>query len=175
MYPLSRADDPETWSKLVNSDGWVVTQVDNGEVEEGRGIVPTRSASAPVLVGARLPGWCTRCRNEHDGPILMMSHFASGSWATILPGEGKHRVYHQGPRRLWEELEAAYQWWTDAGRPHHTRFGLSVTPKGRRSGWTLPTRLSRDGRPHPRFSSRRSSGGNQLNTIFSRCDGPLFA
>jgi hypothetical protein len=29
---------------------------------------------------------------------------------------------------LWEELEAAYRWWTDAGHPDHTRFGMTVTP-----------------------------------------------
>jgi hypothetical protein len=60
----------------------------------------------------------------------MMSHFASGSWATILPCDGEYRVYFQGRRRLWEELDAAHRWWARAGRPDHARFGLTVTPEG---------------------------------------------
>jgi hypothetical protein len=39
-------------------------------------------------------------------------------------------VRHVGPRRLWDELEAAYRWWTDAGRPEHTRFGVTVSRDG---------------------------------------------
>jgi protein-L-isoaspartate O-methyltransferase len=318
MYPLSRVDDPETWSKVVNSDNWIVTQVDDGELEDGKGTFPTSSSSAPPVMkemldlldvhegmdvlevgagtgynaaliaekvlpghvttvevdrgiaeharsvlgktslpvtvitgdgtlghpgnapydrvmctaaallvpyawveqtrlggkivvplvgsfrraaflcltvggdgtaqgrfhggasfmrlrnqrddeplwrvwspesaeyydedpedvqitttgayhpepftdfdagfafGARLPGWIAG-RRVMDG-ILLMSHSASGSWATVLPGDDEHKVYYEGPRRLWEELEAAHQWWIDAGKPDHTRFGVTVTP-----------------------------------------------
>ena len=64
-----------------------------------------------------------------DG-IVLLSQGASGSWATIIPGGDEHKVYYQGPRRLWEDLDAAYRWWLDAGRPEHTRVGLTVTPAG---------------------------------------------
>jgi protein-L-isoaspartate O-methyltransferase len=89
---------------------------------------PFTDFEAGFAFGARLPGWVAG-RRRMDG-ILLMSHSASGSWATVVPGEEEHRVYHEGPRRLWEELEAAYQWWTDAGRPDHTRFGMTVTSDG---------------------------------------------
>src|SRR5262249_34013893 len=47
MVPLNRADDPETWSKLVNSGDAIATQVDDGTGEyDGKGILPTSSSSA---------------------------------------------------------------------------------------------------------------------------------
>jgi hypothetical protein len=57
------------------------------------------------------------------------------SWAAVkfatedAPGE----VYQSGPRRLWDEVEAAGQWWQAAGLPGFERFGLTVTPEGERT------------------------------------------
>jgi protein-L-isoaspartate(D-aspartate) O-methyltransferase len=95
---------------------------------------PFDEYEAGFAIGVRLPGWVTGKREEDDGTtILMMSHFDSGSWATVTSSpNGKHRVAYDGPRRLWEELEAAYRWWVNAGRPDHTRFGLTATPDGQR-------------------------------------------
>jgi protein-L-isoaspartate O-methyltransferase len=91
---------------------------------------PFLEFEAGFVLGATLPGWVTGKRTEKDGAtILLMSHLASGSWATVTWGSGEYEVRHGGPRRLWEELETAYRWWVDAGRPDHTRFGLSVTPE----------------------------------------------
>lgn len=42
------------------------------------------------------------------------------------------RVWQSGPRRLWDEVEAAFHWWAGRGRPGHTRFGLPVTAEGER-------------------------------------------
>ncbi|SBW26417.1 hypothetical protein FDG2_4901 [Candidatus Protofrankia californiensis] len=70
-----------------------------------------------------------------------MSHFDSGSWATVTSGTDGHKVYHYGPRRLWEELEAAYEWWTGAGRPNHSRFGLTVTPEAQTFWLDTPEKL----------------------------------
>jgi hypothetical protein len=39
-------------------------------------------------------------------------------------------VHQSGPRRLWDEVEAAYRWWVDVGRPGVERFGLDVGPEG---------------------------------------------
>lgn len=53
------------------------------------------------------------------------------SWASwhIDPREQEngYEVRQHGPRSLFTELEAAYRWWQDAGRPDHTRFGLTVS------------------------------------------------
>lgn len=43
------------------------------------------------------------------------------------------RVWQAGGRRLWDEVEAAYRWWIDHGRPEHTRFGLTVNDAGHRA------------------------------------------
>jgi protein-L-isoaspartate O-methyltransferase len=92
---------------------------------------PFTEFEAGFALGIRLPGWVTRGRRDDDDGILLMSHFASGSWAVVtFSPTGEHKVACDGPRRLWEELEAAYQWWTDAGRPDHTRFGVTVTSEG---------------------------------------------
>lgn len=45
-------------------------------------------------------------------------------------GGDRHEVRQRGPRRLWDEVEAAYVWWCAAGRPEHTRFALTVTRTG---------------------------------------------
>jgi hypothetical protein len=82
---------------------------------------PFTEFEAGFAFGARLAGWGTGARETDEGYILMMSHLASGSWATVFPGGGEHKVYYEGPRRLWEELEAAHRWWTGVGRPDHTR------------------------------------------------------
>lgn len=49
---IARADDPEDWWALVNADGVVVTQVDDG-IEDGPGVA-TSSASMPSLVADML-------------------------------------------------------------------------------------------------------------------------
>ncbi|WP_026122359.1 methyltransferase domain-containing protein [Nocardiopsis halotolerans] len=38
-----------------------------------------------------------------------------------------YEVRQHGPRRLFDELESAHLLWTEAGRPAHTRFGLTVS------------------------------------------------
>ncbi|MGW1769760.1 hypothetical protein ACWCQL_37660 [Streptomyces sp. NPDC002073] len=44
-------------------------------------------------------------------------------------------MWEQGPRRLWNEVADAYQWWDLAGRPGPERFGMSVTPHGVHTAW----------------------------------------
>ncbi|MEU3463798.1 methyltransferase domain-containing protein [Streptomyces sp. NPDC006733] len=54
------------------------------------------------------------------------------SWAAVLFQDGtpESTVYQAGPRRLWDEVEAAYDWWDGQGRPGLSRFGLTVTAEG---------------------------------------------
>ncbi|MFJ5119991.1 MULTISPECIES: hypothetical protein [unclassified Kitasatospora] len=42
----------------------------------------------------------------------------------------EYEVVQSGPRRLWDEVAAAYRWWADQDGPGHERFGLTVTPEG---------------------------------------------
>jgi protein-L-isoaspartate O-methyltransferase len=59
---------------------------------------------------------------------------ARASWARIRPApepgapNGRFVVEQYGPRRLWDETEAAHSWWHRAGQPDPLRFGLTVTP-----------------------------------------------
>ncbi|GAB2695055.1 hypothetical protein GCM10010442_10880 [Kitasatospora kifunensis] len=36
-------------------------------------------------------------------------------------------MWQHGPRRLWDETEAAHRWWLDNDRPGPDRFGLTLT------------------------------------------------
>lgn len=58
------------------------------------------------------------------------------SWASVdFEGRAAHRVEQYGPRRLWDEVEAAYRHWLAHGRPDMTRYGLTVAPDGRQHIW----------------------------------------
>lgn len=63
-----------------------------------------------------------------------------GSWARarVRDGAGPWQVRQGGPRRLWDEVEAAHAWWVAAGRPDRRRFGLTVTPAGQHTWFDNP-------------------------------------
>ena len=61
------------------------------------------------------------------------------SWAHFA-ADGK--VIEGGPRRLWSEIEDAYEDWSDLGRATRERFGMTFTV-GRRHVW-----LDRSGSDH---------------------------
>lgn len=51
------------------------------------------------------------------------------SWACVLFRSEPHLttlVWQGGPRRLWDEAEAAYRWWVGQGEPPPGRFGVTV-------------------------------------------------
>ncbi|MCF2526954.1 methyltransferase domain-containing protein [Yinghuangia soli] len=87
-------------------------------------------------VGLRVPG----CRfavgwgsgDEADECTLWLSDGTSWASADSLPGRDRYPITQAGPRRLWDEVESAYRWWTAYGRPEVTRFGLTVDRGGRR-------------------------------------------
>jgi hypothetical protein len=51
-----------------------------------------------------------------------------------------------GPRHLWDEAIAAYDWWASVGRPDYSRFRLTVSPDGEQHAW-----LDSPQHPLPRF------------------------
>ncbi|MET9180561.1 methyltransferase domain-containing protein [Kitasatospora aureofaciens] len=72
-------------------------------------------------------------RNDYgEGRTWWLFDTAVTSWATVdsVPGESRFEVRQSGPRRLWDEMEAAHNRWTAAGRPGYDRYGLTVTPGG---------------------------------------------
>jgi protein-L-isoaspartate O-methyltransferase len=62
--------------------------------------------------------------------VLELDDIITGSWARLdadLTSPDKLVVCQLGPRRLWDEAEAAYDWWYDHGRPTLARFGMTLT------------------------------------------------
>lgn len=54
MVPLRRTDDPDRWTALCASDEAIVTQVDDGNVIDGKGIWPSSSSTSPSIMRAMI-------------------------------------------------------------------------------------------------------------------------
>lgn len=65
-------------------------------------------------------------------PLTWLLH-ADGSWAVQYTQSGT--VEQRGPRNLWDDLEAAHDTWTAAGKPTRDRLGVTVTPEGDHVLW----------------------------------------
>ncbi|MFJ8312711.1 MULTISPECIES: methyltransferase domain-containing protein [unclassified Streptomyces] len=64
------------------------------------------------------------------------------SWACVQFREGgTARVWQSGPRRLWDEVQAALAWWNGQGRPGFDRFGLTVNSAGEQAWLDTPDHL----------------------------------
>ncbi|MBT2526668.1 methyltransferase [Streptomyces sp. ISL-99] len=84
-------------------------------------------------------------RTWHESPgvegvasRLWLATTDGASWAAVdWDGHTDERfmVWEHGPRGLWSEVEAAYDWWSHVGSPGPERFGMSVTPDGRHTAW----------------------------------------
>ncbi len=84
---------------------------------------------AAFAVGLALPDIYQGRSQVGDGWTWWLFDTAVTSWATIdvLPDEDRHDVRQHGPRRLWDEVEQAWDRWQAAGRPGADRYGLTVT------------------------------------------------
>ena len=87
---------------------------------------------------------------DDDHRRIELHDVASRSWARLDLVRREHpwTVRQFGPRRLWDEVDAAYRWWRDAGGPAPDRYTLTVGPDGTHTvsldagygqhHWTLP-------------------------------------
>ncbi|MFR9726050.1 methyltransferase domain-containing protein [Streptomyces sp. MS19] len=76
-----------------------------------------------------------RAERYDDGSYTLWTYSTdTRSWATTdyERGTDTYVVVQSGPRRLWDETEAAFRWWVDHGRPGFRRFGLTVDRRGER-------------------------------------------
>jgi methyltransferase of ATP-grasp peptide maturase system len=83
-----------------------------------------------------------------QGAHQILLDIATGSMARTRPTEdgGGHRVEQRGPLRLWDAVEDAVDAWQQAGSPHPSAFGLTITPEHQRiwlgdpegPAWDLP-------------------------------------
>ncbi|MDH6132356.1 protein-L-isoaspartate O-methyltransferase [Kitasatospora sp. MAA4] len=110
--------------------------------------------SVMFAIGVQVPGVFPLVERYDDGTYTLWIHdTAVTSWATAdwEPDRTEYETVQSGPRRLWDEVGAAWRWWEDQGRPGFERFGLTVTPTGQ-TVW-----LDTPDRPVPvRRASRRA-------------------
>lgn len=115
---------------VYNEDQAVVTTTD---------VHPYRVAGdydASFAIGVCVPRCRNVCRRPHDSDEFQL-YFVdawSRSWACLhhRSGVSAYRVRQLGPRRLWDEVETAYRWWVDTGRPPADRWLFVVSPDGQR-------------------------------------------
>ncbi|GAA3488722.1 methyltransferase domain-containing protein [Streptomyces cremeus] len=107
-----------------------------GEEETGgTGLCPRRlaeDADALFWVGLDLTdAWYLLVEAEDDSGEATLWVLADdrSSWASVdfVPDRDAYEVAQYGPRRLWDEVEAAHRAWSRLGRPGRDRAGLTVT------------------------------------------------
>lgn len=67
---------------------------------------------------------------SHNGTLRLVDH-DSRSWARLYYDHDNtppYPVHQYGPRRLWDEVEAAHHWWVGQGRPGADRWRFTVAP-----------------------------------------------
>jgi protein-L-isoaspartate O-methyltransferase len=74
-----------------------------------------------------------------DSGTALQLQSADGSWArTPLSGDDTATVTYGGEADLWQQVEAAWRWWTEAGRPAQDRFGYAREADGDAHVWHIP-------------------------------------
>ncbi|MEV4093376.1 ATP-grasp peptide maturase system methyltransferase [Streptosporangium saharense] len=154
---LTVAEDGSASGRFVNDDVYFMAArphlppprqplaMGRGETSDGR-VDPATLKDDTALFVAQLAvpqayhGWAE--------DILVLHDVGTGSQADVRPSpNGGWTVHQHGPIKLWNMVEQAIQVWEEAGRPHQSGFGLTVTPKrqyvwlGASDGpsWDLPT------------------------------------
>jgi protein-L-isoaspartate O-methyltransferase len=112
------------------------TQVRGGEPVQdervvARDLAPLRD-SRHLLFALRVavPDVRITTRTDQDG-VNAWLHDGRSSWAALsAAGTGRTIAYQAGPRRLADEVEAAWDTWAQAGSPTVYDFGMTVTARG---------------------------------------------
>ncbi|WP_370948357.1 protein-L-isoaspartate(D-aspartate) O-methyltransferase [Amycolatopsis sp. cg5] len=94
---------------------------------------------AAFAIGLRVPN-CYRTVEETAKKfrhIVELHDTTTRSWARVDtdPDVEAFEVLQFGPRCLWDEVEAAYDWWRDRGEPGPERFGLTTWANGGQEVW----------------------------------------
>ncbi len=98
----------------------------------------------PFVLGLLVDGAAQVRHDDKDGTVLWIYSLTGRSWAAaVVDGDtGAGRVHQAGPRSLWSEVEAAWNWWDGQGRPGVEESGLTVTADGAQRAWPgAPDRL----------------------------------
>ncbi|MFE1963297.1 methyltransferase domain-containing protein [Streptomyces sp. NPDC059479] len=96
-----------------------------------------------LLLGFTLPTADLVYHLDDDGTMAVQLQTPDGTWARTPVAEqpGGATVTYGGPPDLWEQVEAAWVWWNERGRPDQTLFGLT-----REAGREMYVRFGPDGR-----------------------------
>lgn len=84
---------------------------------------------ASFTIGLRVPFCYVTVEDiDNDHRLVELHDVSSRSWArvTLVRGQTSWLVHQLGPRRLWDEVDAAYGWWRGAGEPNPQRYGLTI-------------------------------------------------
>lgn len=100
----------------------------------------TADLGAQLAIGQRVPQcqWRYWPYDEQNGTgTLWLLDFQTRSWAKLIhstpdASDDEFRVYQAGPRRLWDEVQAAHDWWADRGEPAADRWQFTITPQDQR-------------------------------------------
>jgi hypothetical protein len=98
---------------------------------------------AAFTIGLRVPScYLTVHDVDRERRLIELHDVTSRSWArvTMVRGHDPWTVHQFGPRRLWDEVDAAYVWWRESGQPTADQYELTVRPDG-----THDVRLISDG------------------------------
>jgi hypothetical protein len=71
-------------------------------------------------------------QDSRNGTLRLVDHH-SRSWARLYydhQAGPPYQVHQYGPRKLWDEVDAAHTWWIDHDRPTADRWRFTVTPEG---------------------------------------------
>ena len=91
-----------------------------------------------LVTGLRVPGAFWRAERYGNGAYTLWLYGTDTlSWATADYSRTAHtfEVRQSGPRRLWDEVEAAYRWWETNSRPGLERLGMTIGPEGQHHAW----------------------------------------
>ncbi|MFJ6697552.1 methyltransferase domain-containing protein [Streptomyces sp. NPDC091272] len=126
--------------------------------EEFVGKQGSRWSTLQFALGLKVPDCFQSVEpRARDSRVVRLYELGEGrSWACAQFRDGRRtRVWQDGPRRLWDEVETAYRWWIDRGEPDHTRFGLTVTTEGQFAWLDTPDSLLA---APARVTARRAGG-----------------
>ncbi|EME97990.1 hypothetical protein J7W19_13970 [Streptomyces mobaraensis NBRC 13819 = DSM 40847] len=119
-----------------------------GDISSTR-LTEAEFSTATFALGIKLRGVRQQAdaRRRYGRAIWLRGLDGDPSWACALfraEPDLTTLVWQGGPRRLWDEAEAAYGWWVAQGAPSPARFGLTVDDAGGRLWLDEPGNVIRE-------------------------------